>query len=59
MGTHLNQLEVVMKKSLTAYFDGLVLPHLNYADIVRGNQSGLMTWMKQLQSFKIALQKGF
>ena len=29
------------KKSLTAYFNGLVLPHLDYADVVWGDQPGL------------------
>ena len=47
------------KRSLSAYFNGLVLPHLDYADIVWGDQPGLTTQMKQLQYnlFKIALQK--
>jgi len=40
------------QKSLTSYFNGLVLPHLDYADIVWGNQPGLITQMKQLQSFQ-------
>ena len=40
------------QKSLTAYFNGLVLPHLDYADIVWGDQPGLTTQMKQLQSFQ-------
>ena len=31
----------------TAYFNGLVLPHLNYADVVWGDQPGLTTQMKQ------------
>ena len=37
------------------YFDGLVLPHLDYADVFWGDQSGFTTQMKQLQSF----QNGF
>ena len=40
------------KRSLTAYFNGLVLPHLDYTDIVWGDQTGLTTRMKQLQSFQ-------
>jgi len=40
------------QKSLTSYFNGLVLPHLDYADIVWGDQSGFTTQMKQLQSFQ-------
>ena len=37
------------------YFDGLVLPHLDYADVFWGDQPGFTTQMKQLQSF----QNGF
>ena len=40
------------KRSLTAYFNGLVLPHLDYADIVWGDQPGLTTQMEQLQRQK-------
>ena len=40
------------KRSLMAYFNGLVLPHLDYADVVWGDQLGLTTQMKQLQSFQ-------
>ena len=40
------------KRSLKAYFNGLVLPHLDYTDIVWGDQAGLTTRMKQLQSFQ-------
>ena len=47
------------EKSLTAYFNGLVLPHLDYADVVWGDQPGLTTQMKQLISFRIALQRRF
>ena len=36
------------KRSLMAYFDGLVLPHLDYADVVWGDQPRLTTQMKQL-----------
>ena len=45
------------EKSLTAYFNGLVLPHLDYADIVWGDQPGLTTQMKQLQSFQNRIAK--
>ena len=31
------------EKSLIAYFNGLVLPHLDYADVVWGDQPGLTT----------------
>ena len=40
------------KKTLIAYFNGLLLPHLDYADIVWGDQPGLSTEMKQLQAFQ-------
>jgi len=45
------------EKSLTAYFNGLVLPHLDYTDIVREDQPGLTTQMKQLQSFQNHIAK--
>ena len=38
-----------------AHFDGLVLPHLDYAYVVWGDQPRLTTQMKRLQSF----QNGF
>ena len=49
------------EKSLTASFNGLILPQLDYADVVCGDQPGLSltTQMKQLQSFQIALQRRF
>lgn len=40
------------KRSLKTYFNDLVLPHLDYADIVWGDQLSLTTQMKQLQSFR-------
>ena len=45
------------EKGLTAYFNGLVLPHLDYADIVWGDQPGLTTQMKQFQSFVSRIAK--
>ena len=45
------------QKSLTSYFNGLVLPHLDYADIVWGEQPGLTTQMKQLPSFQNCFAK--
>ena len=45
------------EKSLTAYFNGLVLPYLDYADVVWGDQPGLTTQMKQLQSFQNRIAK--
>ena len=40
------------KRRLMAYFNVLVLPHLDYADVVWGDQPGLTTLMKQVQSFE-------
>ena len=40
------------KRSLMACFNGIVLPHLDYADLVWGDQPGLTTQIKQLQSFQ-------
>ena len=45
------------EKTLTAYFNGLVLPHLDYADVIWGDQPGLTTQMKQLQSFQNRIAK--
>ena len=45
------------KRRLIVYFNGLVLPHLNYADVIGGDQPGLTTQMKQLQSFQNRLAK--
>ena len=39
-------------KSRAAYFKGLVLPHLDYADMVWGDQAGVKTEMQQLQAFQ-------
>ena len=39
-------------KSRVAYFKGLVLPHLDYADMVWGDQAGVKTEMQQLQAFQ-------
>ena len=44
------------EKSLT-YFNGLVLLHLDYADIVWRDQRGITTQMKQLQSFQSRIVK--
>ena len=48
---------MLAEKSLTAYFNDLVLPHLDYADVVWGDQPGLTTQMKQLQSFQNRIAK--
>ena len=45
------------KKNFTAYFNGLVLLHLDYADIIWGDQAGLTIQMKQLQSFQSRIAK--
>ena len=47
------------EKNLTTYFNGFVLPHIDYADIVWGDQPGLTTQMKQLQSFQGRIAKKF
>ena len=35
-----------------AFYNGLVLPHLDYADTVWGDQPGLKSEMEKLQSFQ-------
>ena len=40
------------EKTRLAYYNGLVLPHLDYADIVWGDQPGLKSEMEQLQGFQ-------
>lgn len=40
------------KRSLIAYFNGIVLPHLDYADVVWGDQPGLTTQIKQSHFFQ-------
>ena len=40
------------QKTRLAYYNGLVLPHLDYADIVWGDQPGLKSEMEQLQGFQ-------
>ena len=39
-------------KSCVAYLNGLVLPHLHYADVVWGDQVGVKSEMEQLQAFQ-------
>ena len=39
-------------KFRVAYYKGLVLPHLDYADMVREDQAGVKTEMQQLQAFQ-------
>lgn len=48
---------ILDKKSITAYFNGLVLSHLDYADIIWRDQPGLTTQIKQLQSFQSRITK--
>ena len=43
-------------KSCVAYFKGLVLPHLDYADMVWGDQAGVKTEMQQLHRFAKKIQ---
>ena len=40
------------KRTRLAYFNGLVLPHLDYADTIRGDQPGLTLEMQQLHAFQ-------
>ena len=40
------------EKTRLAYYNGLVLPHLDYADIVWGDEPGLKSEMEQLQGFQ-------
>ena len=40
------------KRTRLAYFNGLVLPHLDYADTIRGDQPGLSSEMQQLHAFQ-------
>ena len=45
-------------RTRVAFYNGLVLPHLDYADTVWGDQPGLKSEMEKLQSFeKIKLGK--
>ena len=39
-------------KSRVAYFKGLVLPYLDYADMVWGDLAGVKTEIQQLQAFQ-------
>ena len=40
------------KRTRLAYFNGLVFPHLDYADAIWGDQPGLTSEMQQLQAFQ-------
>ena len=44
--------DILDQKTRLAYYNGLVLPHLDYADIVWGDQPGLNSEMEQLQGFQ-------
>ena len=46
-------------KTRIAYFNSFVLPHLDYGDIVWGDQLGLKSEMDRLQAFKIDVRKEF
>ena len=39
-------------RTCIAFYNGLVLPHLDYADTVWGDQPGLKSEMEKLQSFQ-------
>lgn len=40
------------EKTCLAYYNGLVLPHLDYADIIWGDRPGLKSEVEQLQAFQ-------
>ena len=40
------------KRTRLAYFNGLVLPHLDYPDTIWGDQPGLTSEMQQLHAFQ-------
>ena len=40
------------EKTRLAYYNGLVLPHLDYTDIISGDQPGLKSEMEQLRAFQ-------
>ena len=46
-------------KSRVAYFKGLVLPYLDYADMVWGDLAGVKTEIQQLQAFQNRFAKKF
>ena len=48
---------VLDRKTRIAYFNGLVLPHFDYADIIWGDQPGLKAEMEQLQAFQNRFEK--
>ena len=57
--THYNHLSVFNRifymldnKTRITYFNGLVLPHLDYGDIVWGDQPSLKSEMDHLQAFQ-------
>ena len=43
---------ILDKRTRLAYFNGLVLSHLDYADAIWGDQPGLASEMQQLQAFQ-------
>ena len=49
--------QMLDKRRLIVYFNGLVLPHLNYADVVWGDQPGLTTQLKPIAVFSKSLCK--
>ena len=44
--------QMLDNRTRIAFYNGLVLPHLDYADTVRGDQPGLKSEMEKLQSFQ-------
>ena len=47
-------LHMLDKRTRLGYFNGLVLPHLDYADTVWGDQPGLKSEMQQLHQYRLS-----
>ena len=45
-------LHMLDKRTRLAHFNGLVFPHLDYANAIWGDQPGLTSEMQQLQAFQ-------
>ena len=50
-------LHMLVERTRLAYFSGLMLPHLDYADTIWGGQRGLTSEMQQLQTFQYRFVK--
>ena len=47
-----NRIFMLDDRTRMAFYNGLVLPHLDYADPVQGDQPGLKSEMEKMQSFQ-------